>query len=254
MTDPSNLPRLYGEKEIGQILKRATELQHKDPPASSTGSMTLQELESIASEVGIDPTYLRRAAQEVDAGPAQMSRWEKAAGEEIHLVREVTVPGELPEDGFGRVVGVMQRGTSDHGQASRLGRTITWHAETSNKYRKIRLSVASHDGHTIVRLEEDLNKIASEIFGVSVGALGGTVGTIAGVNFISGGLLLAGVLVPVGIVGLTYLGARTAYRAIVRDRRDAMGNVFEQVLAEVRACVVERALPPGDEPQERTAG
>ena len=43
MTDPTNLPRLYGEKEIGQILQRAAELQHDEPPAPSAGSMTLQE-------------------------------------------------------------------------------------------------------------------------------------------------------------------------------------------------------------------
>jgi len=38
MTDPTNLPRLYGEKEIGQILKRATELQHAEPPAPSAAN------------------------------------------------------------------------------------------------------------------------------------------------------------------------------------------------------------------------
>ncbi len=42
MTDPTNLPRLFGEKEIGKILKRATELQHDEPPETSADSMTLQ--------------------------------------------------------------------------------------------------------------------------------------------------------------------------------------------------------------------
>ncbi len=92
MTDPRNLPRLYGEKEIGKILKRATELQHDEPPETSADSMTLQELEDIAAEAGIDPAYLRRAALEVDSGTAEWSTWEKFAGEELVLGREITSP------------------------------------------------------------------------------------------------------------------------------------------------------------------
>ena len=38
------------------------------------------------------------------------------------------------------------------------------------------------------------------------------------------------------------------YRAIVKRRRRAMGELFEQVLTEVRACLVDEALPAGDDP------
>lgn len=37
MTDNPNLPRVYGDKEIGQIFKRASELQDKEPSACSSG-------------------------------------------------------------------------------------------------------------------------------------------------------------------------------------------------------------------------
>ena len=70
MTEPLPLPRVYGEKEIGQILKRATDLQHEEPSAPSAAGVTLAELEDIAAEAGIDPVYLRRAAMEVDSGVA----------------------------------------------------------------------------------------------------------------------------------------------------------------------------------------
>ncbi len=43
------------------------------------------------------------------------------------------------------------------------------------------------------------------------------------------------------------------HRAIVKRRRRAMGQLFEQVLNEVGACLVE-ALPSGDGPPELTAG
>ncbi len=250
MTDPTNLPRLYGEKEIGKILKRATELQHDEPPSPSVDSMTLQELEEVAVEAGIDPAYLRQAALEVDTGAAEWSTWAKLAGEELVLVREIIVPGELREDGFERIVGVLERGTSEHGQVNLLGKTLTWRAE-SNKSRTIKVTVASRDGQTSVRLEEDLRKLAGEYFGVFGGGAG-TVGLAIGANV---GIGLLGAFVSgVGVFGLSYLGTRQIYRAIVKRRRRAMGGLFEQVLAEVRACLVDEALPSGDRPPELPAG
>jgi len=180
MTDPTNLPRLYGEKEIGKILKRATELQHKEPSAPSAGSMSLQELEDIAAEAGIDPTYLRRAALEIDTGAMELSTWAKFLGEELLLVSEITIPGELRDDGFERIVEVIQRGTREHGQPSLLGRTMTWRAETPNKTRTIQITVNSRDGQTSVRLEENLTQFAGGLFG-------GTIAGHAEINVAMGG-------------------------------------------------------------------
>lgn len=56
--------------------------------------------------------------------------------------------------------------------------------------------------------------------------------------------LLGALPAGVGALGLAYLGARQIYRAIVKRRRRVMGQLFELVLNEVGACLVE-ALPPG---------
>ena len=57
-----------------------------------------------------------------------------------------------------------------------------------------------------------------------------------------------------GLLGLSYIGARQIYRAIVKRRRRVTGELFEQVVTEVRACLVDEALPSGDGPPELTAG
>lgn len=250
MTDPTNLPRLYGEKEIGKILKRATELQHEEPSAPSADSMSLQELEDIAAEAGIDPTFLRRAALEIDTGAMELSTWGKFLGEELLLVREVTIEGELRDDAFERIVEVIQRGTSEHGQPSLLGRTLTWRAETPNKSRTIQITVSSRDGQTTLRLEENLTQFAVGLFAGTTAGVGGGVGVGFGVGFglnVLGSALFA-TLFPVGVVGLSYIGSRAIYRAIVKRRRSAMGELFQQVFNEVKACLVDLALPPGDPP------
>ncbi|MEE8175809.1 MAG: hypothetical protein V3T97_04300, partial [Gemmatimonadota bacterium] len=60
--------RHYTEKEVGLILRRATELQRSEPSARDPAGLTLAELEEVATEVGIDARYLRRAAAELEVG------------------------------------------------------------------------------------------------------------------------------------------------------------------------------------------
>ena len=69
MADHPKLPRVYGDKEIGQILKRATEFQAREPSAPSSSGLTLPELEEVAVEAGIDPRFLQRAALELGTSP-----------------------------------------------------------------------------------------------------------------------------------------------------------------------------------------
>ena len=69
MADHPKLPRVYGDKEIGQILKRATEFQAREPSAPSSSGLTLQEPEEVAVEAGIDPRFLQRAALELGTSP-----------------------------------------------------------------------------------------------------------------------------------------------------------------------------------------
>ena len=68
MHEDERSSRRYSEKEIGLILRRATEFQRSEPSAADPTGLTLAELQEVASEVGIDPAYLRRAAAELETG------------------------------------------------------------------------------------------------------------------------------------------------------------------------------------------
>ncbi len=257
MTDQSNLPRVYGDKEIGQILKRATEFQNKEPNAPSSQGLTLQELEEVAIEAGIDPRFLQRAALELGSSPTDSVFWARVAGDEFMLIRDTTVPGELNEDGFERVVSAIQMGTRDHGQPTLLGRSLTWRAETVNKTRTVQVTVTSRDGHTHVRLEENLAPLAGGVFGGTVG--GGGIGVGLGVGLPLAGFLglggsLLAVAFPLGALGLSYIGAREIYRAIVNKRRLVMGELFDKILAEVLTCVGDRGVEGPEAPGQLPTG
>lgn len=258
MTDSTNLPRVYGEKEIGLILKRATEIQQAEPSAATPPGITLAELEEIAAEAGIDPTYLRRAALEIESGVHKHSFWTKLVGEELMLVREVTLSGELPDSGFEQIVGVIQSLSREHGQPSLLGRSLTWRAESASKGRTIQIVVTSRDGHTLVRLEENLTQLASGLFaGTTIGFGVGTgvgIGLPIGLNVL--GSMLFAFAAPVGMIGISYVASRAIYRAIVRHRRRAIDELFSRTVAEVEASIASggtarldrappAALPPG---------
>ena len=255
MTDPSHIPRVYGEKEIGKLLKRATELQYEEPTAPPAAGVTLAELEEIAAEAGIDPTYLRRAALEIESGVADGSFWAGVVGDELMLVREITLQGELPDIGFERIVAAIQMQSHEHGQPSLLGRTLTWRAETVNKSRTIQIVVSTRDGSTQIRLEENLTQMAAGLFagtmaGFGIGA-GLGIGLPIGIEVL--GSVLFSVAAPLGIMGISYIGSRAIYRAIVRRRNRAINELFNRTVSEARDCIAgaqveaseaQTALPP----------
>ena len=255
MTDPGDRPRLYGETEIGKILQRATELQHEEPSPPSMGGMTLAELEEIAIEAGIDPRHLRRAAMDLDSGATEPHFWDRVVGEQLQLERETVIPGELPESGFERVVSVIQRTANEHGQPSLLGRTLTWRAETPNKTRTIQVVVSARGGETRIRVEERLNQFAGGLFGGTLGGIGGGIGMGFGIGFgleVLGSALFA-VAFPIGVLGLTFMGAREIYRTVVKSRRRKMAALLDAVVREVTDCIAEASLRSGGAPP-RVAG
>lgn len=256
MSEPSRLPRLYDEKEVGKLLKRATELQREDPVrANPSGGFSLAELEEIAAEAGIDPQHLRRAASELESGGGPEG-WEHLIGEKATLVRQAVVPGELPEDGFERVLAAIQTVAHDHGTPSLLGHTLTWQAESGHKSRSLQVVVSARNGETHIRAEERLHRAATGLFvgttwGFGVG-LGVAVGTGFGLEVL--GSALFAVACPIGMVGLTLVGVRQVYRAIVRRRRSVLTQIVERVADEVAAAVAEASLGSPGTPAELPPG
>ena len=257
MSEPTRLPRLYDEKEVGRLLERATELQREDPVRPNpSGGFSLQELEEIAAEAGIDPNHLRRAAMELDAARAETSGWARLLGDSPAISLRATVPGELPTDAFEMLIPVIQQTMHEHGQPSLLGHTLTWQAEVGQKERSIQVIVSSRAGETHIQAEEHLHRLAGAIFGgggtgVGVG-VGVGVGMPIGLNLLHSALFAAAF--PIGVIGLTFVAAREIFRRIMRRRRRILGEVVDRLVAEVTRLVAESTLPGGDRARELPPG
>ncbi len=248
MSEPTKIARVYDETEIGRILQRAAELQHREPSAPAAG-VTLAELEEIAAEAGIDPAFLKRAATELESG-VHPTVWTKVLGDELRIIREVTLSGDLPTRGFERVVELIHENVREHGTPSLLGQTLTWRAETASKSRTVQIVVASRDGETRVRVEENLTQMANGLFGGVVAGgglgLGLGVGLPVGINVLGSALMAT--LLPIGITAVTFIGTREIYRHVVNHRRRKVADLFDMLVG----CVGEEisssatALPPVD--------
>ncbi len=139
-----------------------------------------------------------------------------------------------------------------------MGRTLTSRAETVSKTVAVQIVVSARDGHTHIRIEENLGQAAIGLFagltaGVGLGA-GLPFGLFFGSALYLGSALFA-VAAPLGVMGLSYMAAREIYRAVVRRRSRAMDELLDHIVQEAQTCIsastVEApasatGLPPGD--------
>lgn len=245
MSDPEHTPSLsrrYTEKEVGLILRRATEMQTSEPRATNPSGFSLADLEEIAHEAGIDVQYLRRAAAELEtAGASTLGI--RLAGAPVTIRLERTVPGELPEGAFDELIPLIQVATEGQGQASSVGKTLTWSSRTASQTSAQQVLVSSTRGETLIRIEENLGGLAGGLFGGILGGVGGGVGL--GVGGALGGVLGSvafGVGFPILVIGASYVASRGIYKAAVARRRRAMEALMERIAVHVQEGVRARTL------------
>jgi len=243
VSDPSGFGRRFGDKDVALILKRAAELQHRDPLAVREGAgFTLGELESVAQEAGIDPRYVRRAVDELEAR-GRPGATSTLLGAPVTLDCTRIVPGEVPAAAFDALAAEIQGGLNEIGAASTLGRALTWHS--TNVQRQLQVSVTPRRGETEIAAREKLGNLAGGLFGGIMGGVGGGgMGVVLGVGM---GALGAPPIVALGaavaVVGGAYALARGIYVAEARRRAEGLRRLVNRLAERVG-----EAPPP--EPEE----
>lgn len=236
---PENLPtrRRYTEKEVSRLLKRAAELQHNVPAPANPSGVTLDELAQAAREAGLDPALVRQAAAELDAGGIATTGpklGSALAGAPLRLVLEQTVPGEIKPAAFSALVPRIQAASEVPGQASQVGTTLTWNSANPSNTRMLQVLISSHEGQTLIRIEERYAGLAAALFGGVVGGLGGVgLGVGGAIGGALGSVALA-VALPTSLVLGTYVAARQIFRAVARRRRRILEQLMDSIVREVR--------------------
>ena len=199
--------RTYTEQEVAALMERAAELQMQT--ARQTGrkpGLTLAELETIAREAGLDPSFLQQAATELDA-PSR-SLFESSTGTSAtHVFVERWVPGTLTPEvwedlvaelrhrydtDMGKMWGVPGYGTS---KTEHVGRTAEWR-HTSMSGIETRVMVRPRGDGLRIRLSQRVGWGSSIAEAATYGAgSAGIAAAIAGAIGESGLFALAAFLI-----------------------------------------------------------
>ncbi len=225
--------RRYDDQEVARLLERAAELQRAGPVSAATG-LTLAELESVAAEAGLDVAALRQAAAELDVGGgAAATTGTRLAGAPLRLRFERSLPFEVPDDAFDRLLPIVQETVGVRSQVTQAGRSWSWQASDPESSRRLEVIVAVHGGETTIRIEERFGHLAGGLFGGVLGGFGGvSLGLYAALASTVGASLLVAA-VPVGVVAGTYTACRFGFRSLVRRRESVLRRLLDRIADEL---------------------
>ena len=90
--------RMYSEEEVAKLIRRAVELDSNRSGSSQSGDrtgLTMQDLEKIAADAGIDPELMHRAADELDRDDTLADLKESTRVNRSEIVAEHWIKGKL---------------------------------------------------------------------------------------------------------------------------------------------------------------
>ena len=249
--------RSYNEKEIGALIQRATEL-HEEAIGTSERSLSLEEIEHIAAELGLPPEYMRTAALELE-DRVNSGRAFSVFGGPFFIDQARVVDETMTEEQWADIVLELQRFSGSTGKISTLGRVRQWlHAigegDGGFNFVKTRVTLRPGDDQTSIQIRKHYGGVAIPaylvVFFISIFLL------LAAINEFPNPVTL--VLAAGGVIG-ALAGVRTLISLWARrqkERLKRLTNRLQQTLSASRPQVLMNEpttelieLPEMDEPE-----
>jgi hypothetical protein len=236
--------RRYSEEEFALILKRASEIQEssRDVPGTRSGhGLSLDEIQAIAREVGIEPEAVSRAA-----GLLGSQAWKERTGlaaalfggpGTYHLGLEV--PGRLAPEEYSRILEVIRRVMEHQGEASEVMGGLEW--KTVGELSAVSVNISPRGESTSIQVVGDRGGAGAVTFvfpvagsAILMGALGGILAPESAPAIVA----LVG-----GCLGSGYLFARTLWARSAKKFQRRLTALMESLTG-----AVEGAARPGELP------
>jgi len=183
MTDGESKVRRYSEEEFALILRKASEIQ--EAPGEGAGrlsgqGLTLEEIQSIAGEAGIDPQAVSRAAALLGS-----KEWEEKKGladailggpGTYHL--DFEVQGRLPQEDYGRLLELIRRTLEHQGEASEVLGGVEW--KTVGELSAINVNISPRGESTSIQVVGNRGPAAGVtfIFPIAASETGNSAGSL----------------------------------------------------------------------------
>ena len=235
--------RTYNEKEVAKLFERAAELQAISTRRADASGLTLDDLEHVAEEAGIDPSLLRQAAIEMEE-PALNATNAGRDTSATHIFVERRIAGPLTEDAwenivfelrhrfesdFGGMMGMPQYGK---GATEEIGKTREW-KHTSAAGVETRVMVRPVGDSTMLRLSQRVGIASTWAESIFYGFILAFLASGGGAIFADSGLtgVLIGVATLAAAIPLIYV-ADKAWRGSKHKALEELGNALTGLIAD----------------------
>lgn len=237
MSDLTGRDRRYDEEEVARILRDSAELQAMDASGAAVGALSLQELQRIAAEVGIEPRFVTDAALRRTRSPGGV--WTRLLGPFSRFHQERTVQGEVGGADWSRLVDEMRSETRHEGETAHLPGRLEWRGRHEWSGEEIRLRVESADGSTRVEME------AEQVLASTAAVLAaGTCGLLAAAAVV--GPIGADMGMELATLGLGGAGGALLGRAAWKRRALRWHRRLERLTGRIAASIEDtRGRAPG---------
>jgi hypothetical protein len=235
--------RQYNNKEISAIIRRAVELKQQQARdrdgkgrAGKEQGVSLEDLQQIASELGIEPEYVLAAAQElVSDGKIQITRGFWGAPGFMDVEREVE--GVIPESTWDELLVDIRRTMGETGRTEKIGNSLEWTG------RHTHVSISTHGNKTVIRIGCESRQAIVLSYVLSFEAA--MIGLAVLLPFIPLPNEFRFALAGGGVVGTGFLAREIAYRW-ARKKHARLQEMIERLMTAVQqytqASLQEEAL------------
>jgi len=224
----------YSDREVEALIARAVELSREEAlPAKPRRGMSLAEIEKAATEAGLSPDIVRRAALELearkDSGGSRMRRFFRA--EKETAARRLAV--QPSKEAIDRLLLVLPDLADAPGQSVTAPGGFVFRTDGGYEARmgsRLRLELSKDGEGSALRVERSFDGAAGGIYGGLMGGVG--IGCGLGVGFGVGmGALHSpsfAAFFALGTMALCFLAARGLMSLIQRDAKRRNEKLLEE--------------------------
>ena len=246
--------RRYSETEFALILRKAAELS---PPVDRSGSaeggheggLTLDEMKSIAAEVGLDPALVERATSLLPR-QSSSSTLERVIGGPTNFRLEHVVRGGIDEDDVPLISNAIRAGAEHHGTLETNAAGIEWSSIEETARMHVTVSREGDSTRVVVTGDRKGGLVVTGILGALATTMVG-IGVLVALEGFDVGSAAIGWPIFLGSIGASLATARAIWSRGTRTMQDRLQRIMEGVVGAVER---EEQHPEQVDPYEPVTG
>ena len=233
----------YGDVEVRQIMKRASELELEHPTPAD--ALSVGGVEQVAAQVGIPPARVRQAVRDLDRPskavvPQRVEGWNRFLGRSHRLTIDRVVQGEVPEAEFAYLADEIRMTMGSVGLDGTLGHSMTWSSSPPGQGtgRNVQITISARHGETRIHIEEHFANLAGGLYGGIMGGGGGGMMAVSlAVAMESLQMPVVGVIAAITSVAGSYIIARTFYTSTFSKRERELHALADALSEQVEVSI-----------------